>query len=379
MIRILQVGASENLGGIESYLYNQAKNLDYDKVIYDFLCPMNVKHIPYEEEILQHGGKVYHLTVGRKSPIAYYRQLLQIFRENTYTGVVLNLMSMSMVSVLWIAKHCNVPVRIMHSHNGGFEMKHRSLAKRIYHRLNRWLLPFVATEYFACSKLAGDWMFGKGEKYTVIPNAIDCELYRYKPQLREKMREQLQLQDKFVIGHVARFARQKNNSFLIDIFHKVHKKNPHAVLLLIGKVEKENPYYQEVQRRIASYGLRESVMILGLRQNIPELMQAMDCFVLPSLFEGLPVVGIEAQASGLPCYFADTITKETAVTQRVKFVSLKTSPGKWADEILAENVMSVNRSEMADIVAQTGYDIRKVADDVQNYYVNHSASSRGGA
>lgn len=370
MKRILQYGLTDNLGGVEAYVYNQFENLDHTRLTYDFLCHMGSEHIAYEKEILAAGGKILHRHHRHQDLIGYYKEIYQIIRQNHYHGIVMNSLDVANASLLVVAKLCGVPVRIIHSHNGGFEKRRLSVVTRMRYWIDKILLRWAATDYFACSELAGKWLFGDNIKFKVIPNAIDCNRVKFNPLIREKVRHELGITpDQFIIGHVARFSRQKNHSFLIDIFREVHRRNPHTVLLLIGSYEgPSREFYEIVKEKVKEYGLEENVRFLGMRADVPRLYQAMDCFVLPSLFEGLPVVGIEAQAAGLPCYFADTVTKEAGITELVQFISLKSAPDVWAASILEKK--KDNREKWADIVAKSGYDIHVAAKQIEEYYLS---------
>lgn len=337
-VRVLQIGMTKNIGGLETYLMQQFDHLDKTKVTYDFVNITSEDEIVFKDKILQAGSHIYGVRSRHSNPIRHYWQWITLLHHiaKNYKGIVLNSNSITYVFPIFIARFFGIPVRIMHSHNSGFEQR-IGFAKKVIMKMNRFLLKWGATDYFACSQLAGKWMFGEKTPFTVIPNAIDCSKFCFDSEIRNEMRKSLHIEDRFVVGHVGRFTYQKNHDFFIDIFNEIHKINPKAVLLLIGDAVGDMSYYETAKQKVQQYGLTGCVQFLGMRNDVPLLMQAMDCFVLPSRFEGLPVVGIEAQAAGLPCFFSDTITREVGITNLASFISLEDSSVDWAERILKES------------------------------------------
>lgn len=239
------------------------------------------------------------------------------------------------------------------------------------HRLNKAILPRYATDYFACSKLAGEWLFPKSflenDKVCLIHNALDLTKFLPSVTERDKVREELGIADKVVVGHVGRFEEQKNHQFLIDIFYELSKEREDAVLLLIG----EGPLREEIEEKVKQYGLKEKVRFLGVRSDVPRLWKAMDMFLFPSLFEGLPIVALEAQASGVYSIMADSITSEVKITDDVKFISLNQDAKYWKNEILKNMDVMQNCKDNELIKNQfreAGYDIISAADELMKYY-----------
>lgn len=367
-VRVLQIGMTKNIGGLETYLMQQFDHLDKTKVTYDFVNITSEDEIVFKDKILQAGSHIYGVRSRHSNPIRHYWQWITLLHHiaKNYKGIVLNSNSVTYVFPIFIARFFGIPMRIMHSHNSGFEQR-IGFAKKVIMKMNRFLLKWGATNYFACSQLAGKWMFGEKTPFTVIPNAIDCSKFCFDSEIRNEMRKSLHIEDKFVVGHVGRFTYQKNHGFLIDVFNEIHKINPKAVLLLIGDAVGNMSYYEKAKQKVQQYGLIGCVQFLGMRNDVPLLMQAMDCFVLPSRFEGLPVVGIEAQAAGLPCFFSDTITREVGLTELAHFVSLKDSSEDWAKKITVAH--AVNRKEAVNQVKAAGYEIESVAQKVQDFYL----------
>ena len=372
MERILQYGISSNLGGIESYVLQQMEHIDHNLLVYDFLYYGPSDSFPFEKQIVENGGKIYYLPWPKKKPknfFSFYLQLLKIFKNNHYKAITLNVITLRNSSILFVAKFCGIPLRIIHSHNGGTAIK-KSIKNKIIKTVDKIILKFSVTHYFACSDLAGKWMFGNKCAFTLVPNAIDCRKFKFNPSMRNKLRNEMNLENEFIVGHVARFCCQKNNEFVIDIFNQIHKNKKESVLLLIGSYnsdDEEKMVYHRVKNRIQKYNLQNSVIFLGMRKDVFNLYQVMDCLVLPSLFEGFPVVGIEAQAAGLPCYFSKNITREVNITDSITYLSLNQSPEFWAKKIL--EMPNIKRAGMAEKVAKAGYDIKIAAKKIQEFYL----------
>lgn len=365
-IRIAQIigKAVGGGGGVEAVVLNYYRHIDKSRVQFDFIIDED-SVFPQEEEIVSLGGKVY-----RVAPYQHIFQnmkdMRQLFCQNKYQIVHVHLNTMS-VFALRVAKRCGVPVRICHNHStaGKGETK-KNLMKYCLRPLGK----VYPTHLFACSHFAGEWMFGKKSmaagEVTVINNAIDVDKFAYRPDVRQQVRDELDLQGKFVIGHAGRFNYQKNHEFLLDIFSEIHKKREDSVLLLAGSGPLETAMKEKAQR----LGLAEHVRFLGVRRDIDRLYQAMDVFVFPSLYEGLGVVLVEAQASGLPCFAAQkTVPQEAKLTDLLSFIPLSISPQEWADQILAQRVDS-ERIDRSDEIRQKGFDIRVEAEKLRKWYEN---------
>lgn len=368
-IRVLQIGMTKNIGGLETYLMQQFDHLDKTKVMYDFVNITSEDEIVFKEKIVQGGGKIYGVRSRHSNPIRHYWQWIQLLHRiaKDYKAIVLNSNSITYVFPIFIARFFGIPMRIMHSHNSGFEQK-IGLVKRLIIAMNRSLLKWGATDYFACSKVAGQWMFGKRSHFIVIPNAIDCAKYQFDENVRNQVRQALGIKNQFVVGHVGRFTYQKNHSFLMDIFREIHKRNSQSVLLLVGDAVEDMSFYHAVKSKVQQYNLEDCVQFLGMRNDVPQLMQAMDCFVLPSRFEGLPVVGIEAQAAGLPCFFADTITREVGITELAYFFPIQNNEKQWA-EIIVGTCKNGKRKNMEKEISNAGYDIQSEIRKIENFYI----------
>ena len=367
-LRVLQVGMTRNLGGIETYLIEQFRHLDKSKIDYDFVNITGEYSICYEDEILASGSKIFKVVSRHKNPLLHYWQWFNILLQNKgiYDVIVLNTNSLEYVFPLVLGKIFGIPVRVIHSHNSGFENK-QGLARRLLVGMNKKLLAWSANLRFACSQFAGQWMF-KDNPYHVIYNAIDIHKYDADLAVRDEMRQALNLDTALTLLHVGRFSYQKNHSFLLDIFKEVHSIQPDSVLLLVGDTTEESEFLTEVKRKIKAYGLENVVRLLGRRDDVNKIMQAADVLVMPSFFEGLTVVGIEAQASDLPLLLSDTVTKELGLLPSTQFISLEAGPTAWAEAIV--NSKQHNRQSRYEELKAAGYDIGFETERVEKLLID---------
>ena len=367
-LRVLQVGMTRNLGGIETYLIEQFRHLDKSKIDYDFVNITGEYSICYEDEILASGSKIFKVVSRHKNPLLHYWQWFNILLQHkgVYDVIVLNTNSLEYVFPLVLGKVFGIPVRVIHSHNSGFENK-QGLARRILVGMNKKLLAWSANLRFACSQFAGQWMF-KDNPYHVIYNAIDIHKYDADLAVRDEMRQALNLDTALTLLHVGRFSYQKNHSFLLDIFKEVHSIQPDSVLLLVGDTTEESEFLTEVKRKIKAYGLEHVVRLLGRRDDVNKIMQAADVLVMPSFFEGLTVVGIEAQACDLPLLLSDTVTKELGLLPSTQFISLDAGAKAWAEVIV--NSKQHNRRSRYEELKAAGYDIGFETERVEKLLID---------
>lgn len=366
-IRIAQIMGKMNSGGVESVVMNYYRYIDKDKIQFDFIVDENSTHIPYKE-IESMGGQVILVPTYQKIGL-YIKELKRIFKEKKYRIVHSHLNSLS-IFPLYVAKKTNIPVRIAHSHSTSNKKEWK---KNIIKNILRPLSKINASHYFCCSELAGRWLFGNKTydrgKVTLINNAIEIDNFIYDETIQYKIRKELNLSDKLVIGHVGRFVNQKNHTYLIDIFYEIHKKNKNAVLLLIG----EGPLLNEIKLKVEKLELNQAVKFLGVRNDVNILMQAMDVFILPSLYEGLPVVGVEAQAAGNLCILSEDMTKDTKILKTTKFLSLSESPEYWAEEILKAQKSFTKKNTKKEII-QACFDIKTESKKLERLYINLNCS-----
>lgn len=362
-IRIAQIIGKWVGGGVEAVVMNYYKHIDRNKIQFDFICDDDSTNIPYEE-IEKLGGKVILIPPYQKV-FKYHSVLKKVLKNGGYKIVHSHINTLSVFS-LFAAKSAGVPIRIAHSHSTtNKKEKKRNLMKQI-------LRPFsklFATDYMCCSEYAGRWLFGNNEynkaNVYLLNNAIDIEQFKYDENIRKQIREELNINDNtLVIGHVGRFVEQKNHTFLIDIFNEIHKKNENSILLLVG----QGPLKDTITEKVNQLGLSDYVLFLGQRNDTNKLYQAMDVFVLPSLYEGLPVVGIEAQASGLLCLLSDEMTKETKVLGTTKFKSINKPALDWANDIL-NNYKEYSRENQKENMTKNGFDIEVEGKKLEEEYI----------
>lgn len=349
-----------NRGGLETMLMNYYRHIDRNKIQFDFMVHREEEG-HYDKEILALGGRIYRMPQIRPGNYKKYFKLLdEFFMQHNEYKIVHSHINENSSFVLRAAKKAGVPGRIAHSHTSNLGIDYKLLF-RLYARL---IMKGTPNRYFACSDNAGKWLFGSkiNQKVNIIKNAIDLEKFEFDEKNRDMTREQLDVKNNIVVGHVGRFNKSKNHEFLIDVFKELHIKRPDAILLLIGGGETLPTIKKKVQR----LGLSEAVKFLGLRKDIPNLLKAMDIFIFPSYFEGAPVALIEAQASGLNCFVSDTISRDNDLTGLVKFLSLDEPPIKWAMNML--DVTSI-RKNTSGALARKGYDIRAEALRLSKYYL----------
>lgn len=358
MVRILQIVTNMRRGGLETMLMNYYRHIDRNKVQFDFLVHRDYES-DYDQEILKLGGRIYHIS--RLIPWSKsYRKELKSFLNNHQEYKIIHVHQDCLSSVaLECAKECGVPVRITHSHNSNQDKNWKYLVKLYYMRF----IPVYATDFFSCGTVAGDWMFG-GHPYTILRNAIDCEKYCYSLDKAKQVRKKFQIDKEIVIGHVGRFELQKNHEFLIKIFTECKKIDSHVKLLLVGEGENQ----EKIKQQVKKIGLTGDVIFTGARSDVNDLMQAMDVFVLPSLYEGLPLTMIEAQASGLPCIISDKVPDECIVTNNlVTTCRLEEPPLKWAKIIMEK--AKLPRTDHIEEIEESGYDINIEAKKLEEFYL----------
>ncbi len=360
MTNVLVFGMNDNPGGMESFLMAYLRHLDHEQVHLDFLT--NCETIAYEDELASLGARVFKICARSKNPYRYRKQLTAFFRQHAaeYDVLWLNTCSLANIDYLKMAKRYGIPRRIIHSHNS---QNMDSRLRGLLHAVNRHRIHRYATDFWACSRKAGAFFYSPavlaGDRYREIPNAIDCSLFTFDADVRQAVREEWGLTDNLVIGHIGRLHFQKNQRFLLEIFQSVYTANPHARLLIIGQGEDE----AMLRAYASALGLTEAVIFAGVRGDIPRLLQGMDVFALPSRFEGLPVVLVEAQAAGLHAVVADTVSTQVALTEAIHFLPLTAGADGWAQALL--DAAQLPRENTLAHLTAAGYDIRTQAANVQ--------------
>ncbi len=373
MVRVLHVLGTVDLGGAESRIMELYRSIDRSKVQFDFLVHTKTDG-HYSEEIKAMGGQIYSLPRFKVVNIRAYRKAArEFFRTHTDYTVVQGHMTSTAAIYLPIAKKEYVRqgkalTTAAHARSAGVDRGIKGWITKCM----RYPLRYRADYLFTCSKEAGISVYGqasvrKGKVWT-IPNAIDAARFQYNPVVRAKVRKELGIEDKFVIGHVGRFGFMKNHAYLVDVFAELCRRKEDCALVLSGKGEKE----EEIRKKLQELNLLDKVRFLGNRFDVERYYQAFDYFVFPSIFEGLPGSVAEAQAAGLHCLVSDRITKEVALTELVSYRSIEEEPRNWAEEILEHAEAACRREGMPLAVAQIkekGFDVREQAVQMAQFYM----------
>lgn len=341
---------TNEFNGVEQFIKDR---IHYLRIFFDvdiaFNCHINGKRVDYYKQNgvnIKYIGKLLH-------PLEYFQSVYKLIKKEKYDIVYVQASQFDMI--LYLAIKCAGAKLYVHSHNTriGYDNILKRKLLTIYHYIGRVLLVRIINKKIGCSKEACEWLYGKKElqESLIYHNSIDVGKFNYNRDIREKYRKKLCLDRSFVVCHVGRFSYQKNHLFLLEIFKSVLNLNPQSKLLLIGN----GPDYDNIKNRVIEMNLSGKVIMYGNSDNVNNLLQAVDCFALPSRFEGLPLVGVEAQAAGLPCFFSDNITKEVGVTDLACFIPLSKSPKEWAQIILEKS--KITRRNVSHILKSAGFDI----------------------
>lgn len=356
-IRILVVGMTATVGGLETFLMQYCEKIACDRIQFDFLS--RFPDCVFADRIAAMGGTLYTITRRSKNPIRFYQEIRAFFKEHGHAYDIIwdNECMINDLTPLMLAKRAGIPNRIYHSHNAdNMDTSLKGRLQALLHRRNKRKLPHYATELYACSQEAAKWTsVGNGDEFTIVPNAIDATAYAPCEQTRQAFRSAEGLDGCFVVGNVGRLQYQKNQGFLIEAFAQLHVNVPNARLLLVG----EGPDEALLRAQAARLGIAAAVRFLGYRSDIAAVLNGIDLFVLPSRFEGLSIAALEAQAAGLPCLLADTITKDVAVTESVCFLPIE-APEAWADAMQRAQSTKA-RQAVREVFLLAGYDIGSAA------------------
>lgn len=345
--------------GVSISVMNYYTFIDKSNIAIDFVVPNQVED-RFRDQINGNGGNVYELCMREKDPIRYLRELLHIIKIGKYDLVHIHGNSSILLMELYTARIAGIKIRIAHSHNTTCD--HRIL--------NNILRPFFLKSYthaVACGSNAGHWLFPKKD-FTIIPNGVEVEKFIYNEQVRKVYREKYNLIGKKVIGHVGTFNYQKNHAFLIDIFYELSKLEQEVVLFLIG----DGNLKEEIQQKVKRLDIEDKVIFFGKTTEVPSLLQAMDLMVLPSRFEGLPVVLIEWQCAGLPCIVSEKVTKEAKITDLIEFMPLELPAREWALKLHKSVRKDRNdtKEQIQKDIIRAGYSIKDSAKELTNFYHN---------
>ncbi|WP_181399249.1 glycosyltransferase family 1 protein [Apilactobacillus timberlakei] len=349
-------------GGVESVIMNYYRNIDKSKYQFDFIIDNDSTEVPMSE-IEEMGGRVIFVAPYQKV-IENQRDLKRIFRENNYLIVHSNLNSLS-VFPLRAAKKCGVPIRIAHNHNTASSgEKIRNLIKNVLRIAARWYPNY----YMAPTYFTGKWLFGKrvaNNELYILKNALNLNKLGFHKNVRIKQREDLgYLDSDIVIGNVGRLVWQKNQTFIIDVFNRLHQSNPNYKLLIIG----EGPLLDDLVKKCDKLGISDVVKFLKNKSNIEDYYQAMDLFLFPSHYEGLGMVAVEAQVTGLPVVLAKNVPNEVAIADQIEFLGLNESIDKWCGSIQKELYQTDKRHSFINEAQQMGYDISIETKKLEDKY-----------
>lgn len=362
MLRVLQVTYYMNRRGLETLLINIHRNIDRSKVQFDYLIHEN-QHQDYEQEILQLGGKLYSVNTTGKHYFKYKRLLDDFYAKHPEHKIVHGHFEEYAAFYLEEAKKYN-KITIAHSHNTRPPLK--AIRLHMFHLLD-FRVRSVADYFFACSRQAGIYRYGKNKDVKFLPNGIETDKYQFSQDIRKSIRESRYVQNNstLILGHVGQFRFQKNHKYLIEIFRKVHEKIPDSKLWLIGI----GPIMDEIRTQVHSLGLDDAVDFIGSVSNVNKYLMGMDVFVFPSFHEGLSVALIEAQCSGLPCVVSYANQDDGIVSDRVSRLALSETPEVWAEEVLRASRENTDREAYSGVVSQAGFDIRHTAQRLQEFYL----------
>ncbi len=351
MIRIFIIGMSTDKGGVEAYIRNLTANLDCNKfeIIYD-----------WPEMIID--GVTWIRPGNRHNYFKWHRFWIRFFKINKFDCIYMNACDIVSIDILKVAKAAGIPMRILHSHSSGIlqDISH-------FHKVCEWIsrktLHKYATHLLACSKVAGEWMFD-GRPFQIVKNGIDLEKYRYNDIFRDKCRTAFNIKnDDILIGCIGRLDPPKNPLFSFEIAAEIVNLKSSAKVVFVGDGEMR----PALEQKISEAKLQDKILLAGAVDNVNEWLSAVDCLMMPSLFEGLPFVLVEAQAAGLPCVVSSAVSKEADLTGLLQFIDLEAAPSIWPQEILAR--CGTPRPDTAKQLIEAGYSIKdsvKIVEKIIN-------------
>lgn len=359
ILHIAQLG--NKIGGIETALMNLYENINKQEYQFGFIT--TEKESQYEKMICNMGGEIYYFPSPIKHPIKYYKKLKTLKKK--YVIVQIHKNSLCNSIPIFMCRICRFSNIIIHSHNTSSTGRYKFI-KNCVHYVMKYIISFISLKKVACSNLAAKWMFSQKDDVYILHNGIDIKKFHFDKTVREKKRDELGIsQEEVVIGNVARFMKEKNQKYLIDVLAHLTTNERKYKLLFVG----DGPLISECKKNVKSLGLEDKVLFLGKRTDTNELYQAMDIFALPSLHEGLPLVGVEAQIAGLTCLFSDTITDELLMTNHAVYLNLQDMKN-WVETIHNWKCNLIERENDAALVHDKGYDIIQTTKGLEKYYLS---------
>lgn len=369
-IRVLHYVGKMNRGGMETFIMNLYRNIDRDKIQFDFAVHGN-RAGDFEEEISQLGGRFYYFPHMRKNPFRYRKAWRDFWNANKENYVAFHMHTNSLANVIAIeeAERANIPVRIIHSHSSMANKGKFQWLNDYLHRCHQKKLPHLATHLLACSDKAAKWLFGGTEigglKVIQINNGIDTNKFKFNAEKRLEIRESLGLTGKKTIGHIGTFIPVKNHRFIIGVIEKAYMLDSSVRCILIG----DGILMNEIKSTVHSKGLDDAVRFLGVRGDVNELLSAMDVFFMPSLYEGLPVSLVEVQANGLPAVVSDSITRDVKLQDNLHYMSLSEPVEAWAKKLL-DVIGNNERTDNFKRVSEHGFDIHDTVNIYEDIILN---------
>lgn len=365
--KILHFTIANRAGGVTKFVLELWKHIDKERFQFDFVT--SDKHLDFAEELESEGCKIHYLTVYAEDDRERFNQEVEKMLDYGYDSVHLHTGSWRGGFFLEeLAQKKKVPQIIIHAHNSAIfaqDGKVEEEMRKQHYKIRELLTENTATDFLACSDTAADWLYGDRipkKRIEFIPNSVETKNFRFNSEMRNRYRSSLGYEQfHYVIGHVGQFVHQKNHEFLIEVFRQIEKENANARLMLVGVGRLQDT----IKETVCKYGLEQKVQFLNKRNDVNSLMQAMDVFILPSRFEGLPIVLVEAQAAGLKCIVSDNITSMAKVTDNVEFLPLEYDA--WIRKIQAYS-NGYERKDMSSIVEQAGYGIESLVKKMETIY-----------
>ena len=352
MLRMLHIVGSMSPSGIGNFIMNIYRNINRDNLQFDFIVHEH-REVSFDEEILAMGGKIYYVTRKSVSPRKNFVEIKKVVKQGPYSIVFRHTDTATVAVDLLACKLGGAKRRIAHSHS-------TSTSNKKMHLLFQPMLNWVCTDYFACSKAAGKWLYGNKKKFEIIWNGIDIGKFSYNMEKRSQIRQDENLGDCLVLGHIGNYMPVKNHKFMIDLFANIHAINANTKLMLVG----DGSLRLEMEQQIKGYKLEDCVILTGVRNDTDCLLQAMDLFLFTSFYEGMPIALVEAQAAGLPCLISDVITDDVIVTDLVCKKSLEDEIASWAQEAL-KLIEHTTRTDTSGFIEKGGFNVEDLAKRYQ--------------
>ena len=356
-MRVLHISLDTAMGGIESFLLNVYNLIDRDKVQFDFV-EYGEPERDFNFRYTNLGARIYKLPDRRKHPLLSSKKLKEILKEEKYQVVHIHKNSLSDISAIKVCRSVGVPRIIVHSHNTYRD--NRIIV--LLHKINQKKMDLAGISRFACSGKAAEWLFGTTEGVTIVKNGIDTKRFEFDAIKRNKVRNELKLNNRMVVGNVGRLTEQKNPLFLLEVMRDL--KDDNIFLLWVGDGELRNV----MERKAIEYGIRDKIVFTGAVPNPEDYYQAMDIFVMPSLYEGFPIAAVEAQCAGLPMILSTTITDEADIMCATEWADIN-SVSDWVEAISEIKGKNIKRKSNAAELQEKGYDMMTTVDSLQKFYM----------